>query len=1145
MTANQRKTGTFESIVIGLSNMLEPLESALGNDGAKEFLESIGIDIPEGVDALPGFINGVQKVLTAVGKTPGIVEAIITAVNADNYSQVISLAEQLIQQVKNTIEGIKEIEAAVDSLSKKPDTEAKTAALSGVVDQLMDFLLVTYLDKYYGVPEALEFIGVISRPAVGQEGSYNFSVDNLIDFIKDPAGRLQEIYQWGQPDFDDDKLLTVLKNILVRLGVPAVIVPNGAPNNRDLIDAFLVQIHANDGDPGLKISVEHKIETANTLPLSQGEEWKLEALLNGDLEAGASIIIHPDGNLTFNANKIAASGEFGVRFTAGKENDEPFIIFGEAEGSRLQVAKFIAQAIAGLNFDANNMEASAKLNVSGEIVGGKLVVDASGGDGFISTLMSAIKLESDFSMGFGFDSEDGLYFTGSSTLEIQLPTHVDLGPVSIDAITLSVGIEDSSFPISISANVGASLGPLQTAIEGIGVTGTLSVAENPEDGNLGPLNFDIAFKPPKGVGLAVDAGIVKGGGYLFLDPERGEYAGALELVFSEWIALRAVGVINTIMPDGSKGFSMIIVITAEFGSGIQLGFGFTLLGVGGIVGINRIVNIDPLKEGVKNGSVESVMFPQNVVANAPKIISDLKSFFPVKEDSFLIGPMAKIGWGTPTLMSVSLGLIIEIPEGNITILGVVKVVLPDENADVLRLQVNFIGRIEPSNKLLWFAAYLYDSRVLFITLEGGMGLLVQWGDQANFVVSVGGFHPKYSPPPLPFDAPSRIAVNILNESYAKVRIEGYFAVTSNSVQFGAKVEVFFGVSAFNIDGHLAFDALFQFDPFFFSFSLSMKLGVKVFGIGLFSVGFSGTLEGPTPWHIAGKGEISLLFFDIKVPFSHTWGDKQDTSLEKMEVMPLLVEELSALTNWQAILPASNNVAVTLREMTEEDSKLVLHPVGSFKISQRKLPLNYEFEKFGNKKTSDVKALDFDVEFAGGGELASDYVDEQFAIGQLRDLDDGDRLSKPGFEYMDAGREVKIKDAQIKANQAVVRKVRYEEIIIDNNFRRYTRRFFFFFRSTFVLINKFLFNFFLQNSAVAQAEVSQTYKKKLQPRDEKVAVNVNEYSVAFNEDNTSIDLNKTFKSVAMADQYLAQQLQANPALTGQLHVIPNTELNDAA
>ena len=70
------------------------------------------------------------------------------------------------------------------------------------------------------------------------------------------------------------------------------------------------------------------------------------------------------------------------------------------------------------------------------------------------------------------------------------------------------------------------------------------------------------------------------------------------------------------------------------------------------------------------------------------------------------------------------------------------------------------------------------------------------------MISVGGFHPRYSPPALPFPTPRRIALDILNTSVARLRAEGYFAVTSNSVQFGCLAEAFFGFSALNVSGHI-------------------------------------------------------------------------------------------------------------------------------------------------------------------------------------------------------------------------------------------------------------------------------------------------------------------------------------------------------
>src|SRR5262249_48477211 len=155
-------------------------------------------------------------------------------------------------------------------------------------------------------------------------------------------------------------------------------------------------------------------------------------------------------------------------------------------------------------------------------------------------------------------------------------------------------------------------------------------------------------------------------------------------------------------------------------------------------------------------------------------------------------PMAKLGWGTPTLVSLSLGVILEIPPGNVVILGILRIALPAEELPIIVLQINFVGAFEPEKKRLWFFAELYDSHILFITLTGGLGVLISFGDDANFVLTVGGFHPRFQPPVMPFPTPQRLAIDIINESFARIRVEGYFAVTSNSVQFGVMAEAFFG-----------------------------------------------------------------------------------------------------------------------------------------------------------------------------------------------------------------------------------------------------------------------------------------------------------------------------------------------------------------
>jgi len=291
----------------------------------------------------------------------------------------------------------------------------------------------------------------------------------------------------------------------------------------------------------------------------------------------------------------------------------------------------------------------------------------------------------------------------------------------------------------------------------------------------------------------------------------------------------------------------------------------------------------------------------------------------------------------------------------------------------------------------------------------------------------------------------------------------------------------------------------------------------------------------------------LLFFSIDVPFEHTWGNKENTKLDPIEVFPLLEKELNALTNWEAILPSSSNISVTLRQLGESDAdQLVLHPVGKLQISQRKVPLNYKIDKVGNQKTSDTNKMFVDAQIQGGDALGVSKVQEQFAIGQYTELDDSNRLSSPGFEPLDSGIEIAVEGDQVKTSKATKRIIRYESIIIDNNFKKFIRRrFYHYFRKGFSLLYDVLFGHFLNGSAVAQSVVSQQSKKRMQPFDAKIEVKPNEYSVAFNENNASIDASLSFASQAMANQFMNQQIQSDPSLASKLHVIPNTETNFAA
>lgn len=1136
---------TFELALIEFSRIIEPLADASeqGLDGMRALALRAGLDL--------------DRLLkdSSLGDLGNIADSIKTL-----YGALRPIAETGEVEASRVVALLAEIPRLIDSIAQMDDLELEDGVLAQFQDigqVLFDYVVIQYLRKYRpGLYCFLLLLGVVDEGKREDQVYPTINYSNIANLFKDVGATAHDAYGWGTNEFNAALVMVRLQGLFWFMGIAANLRPIDSGSDLPDVDPDvllpgsqlqipILSIEREEGAAEFGVSLVPLRQAADHSPglglipfgaasvseeIALDDRWRLRIAASAEVLVPWGISLRPEAiDLTGVADSVAPL-TVNLHFSIEREapRDEKDILFGSPEGPRLELGTIGLKL--GFAFDSDR---EPDIFVEIPVKGLRLAISGGEGDGFLQKILPEDGIAADFDLTLGVSSRQGIYFGGSGGLEVSLPAHLSLGPIDLQSLTISARLTEEGIPVSAGATVSANLGPLSVAVENIGLAATFAFSDG-NSGNLGPIDLTLGFKPPNGVGLSIDAGVVKGGGYLYFDFDKEEYAGILELDLNGIVSVKAIGLITTRMPDGSKGFSLLLIITAEFGSPIQLGLGFTLSAVGGLLGLNRTMRLEVIATGIRDGGINSVMFPQNVVANAPRIISDLKKYFPVEEGTFLIGPMVKIGWGTPNLVTVSLGIIIEIP-GNIAILGVLKVALPDEDAAVIVIQVNFMGAIEFDKKRLWFFAALFDSRVLFLTLEGQMGLLVGWGDDASFVVSVGGFHPAFNPPPLPFGAIVRIAISILNTDFARIRVEGYFAVTSNSVQFGAAVEIFFGVSAFNIDGHLAFDALFRFSPFYFIISISASLSVKVFGIGLFSVRFRGSLEGPTPWRVEGTGSISILFFSIDVDFSHTWGNEAETTLPPISVMPLLFDEYQKSENWLAELPASNQLLVSLRSFEQGATDIILHPVGSLKISQRAVPLGLTIDKVGNQKPSDANHFDVTVDTSGIDEKG--IIEESFAAGQFFAKSDNELLNAKSFEPMKSGIELSVEGEQYHAPEAVKRVVRYEKIIIDTHFKRFAISFYAWFGS--------LFGLFLNGNAVSKSVLSYKQQKMMKPFAEKVEIGTTLYGVAYNHDNSAFNGGAmAFTSQVQAMQFMNEQIAGDANLAQQLHVIPQVEMQGA-
>lgn len=604
--------------------------------------------------------------------------------------------------------------------------------------------------------------------------------------------------------------------------------------------------------------------------------------------------------------------------------------------------------------------------------------------------------------------------------ELLIPIHKDLGLINFDNVKWDYGpvTKDGALGgyLKVLSTFTTKLGPVIVKVENTGLG--MEVSTPDRKGDLGTTSVSFGFTPPKGVALRIDSEIITGGGFLELDPENSRYAGVLALKLAlekRDIGLVAVGLINTRLPNGDAGFSMLVSISVFFSPAIPLSFGFTLNAVGGLVGVDRTMKVDILRERIQNGAIHAIMFPENVIENASRIIGDLRAVFPPQKQHYVVAPFFKIGYGTPTVMEADLGLLLELPfKGRLILLGSLGVYLPNKDAEkrLGELHVDIFGDFNFAASYVLIEGRLRDSNLAEVALTGGFAFMLDWGSHPQFLLSVGGYHPRYKKPAR-FPEIPRVTALIKRGGDIRLSCRYYQAITSNSYQIGVSADLVVKKGHARAHGFLGFDALLQFDPFCFEADIRISVEVSYRGRSFFGIDMEFVLSGPEPWRARGYAKIKVLFFSLKLKFNISWGEEQkvvpvvvkpDALMEKLKV------QLQQSTNWSAKLPAGYTAAESLRSLAESEKRdqIIIHPSGYLELRQNLIPLNKTIEKVGNSTVAAKTSYRIsDYSFGNGKPIdaaTQNALMDYFSRGQFEDLPDSEKLSTPDFDLMAAGIE---------------------------------------------------------------------------------------------------------------------------------------------
>jgi hypothetical protein len=951
-------------------------------------------------------------------------------------------------------------EFEVSSLAGLPAPLDAAAFWVSVGEHLLDDLLEEYLRVHHpGAFLPLRVWAAIRYEPTAPTGPFRrpytrirVDRDHLLAMVRSPLASLQQAYGWGDPPrpFDHAGALEALAAALQAVRVPTRPItptiqrrppPPRAPSGRAADDvsglrAVLLRGASGLDDPQYQAGFDlypavagNQARPSGLLirPLLQGADGGTVPLGDHAMRWGVSAELGDAVGFTLfpgRTDVVGGQPAIGTFLELVGARGAPWYLVGNARTARVELRGFVI----GLSLGGTPAAPEVVLRAAAVAPDGKpaarIVVPLDDADGFVQEVARSDALTFDVPAEVRWSSRDGLSFNGRPTLAVDLPVSVRLGPVTLRDATLAV-VEGSaaggagSLALQVGVDVHGTFGPVAFVVEQPGFR--LRFA-SPGDGTVDVGGFGVSFEftPPRGVGLAIDAGLAQGGGLVRYDPATGRYGGVLAIRLSE-IAVQAVALLDTRLPDGQRGYSLLVMLSARFFPGIQLAFGITLTGVGGLVGINRRIDVDAVRERFSSGTAGRVLAPENPLRDLPALLTELSAVFPPADGLFVVGPTVQLQWAK--LVTLDVGVFLEFPgPTRVVVLGTARASLENPLADgpLLRLRCDFVGDLDLARSTLAFDAVLVDSRLLeSFPVTGGLMLRAGWGDAPYVLFSVGGFHPDFAPGALPVPKTlTRLAMSSGSPDDALyLRFEGYFAITSNTVQFGAAVEVSAKLGPLRVRGFLGFNALIRFEPFFFKIDFSVGMRIEWRGRSLAGITVSGTLSGPGPVRFTGKACIEVLFFDVCGSASFELGSEAAPAVGAVpSALDVLAGELRDPANLRAV---GDDRSVRLHPRLVASAP-VLPPTGLI-WEQTRAPLGLLLDRLQGSPLRRAETVEVTGAAVSGEEL------DWFAPGGFAELSDAEALTRRSFERLRSGVRLATGDDVVSAG--VVHEVEVEEFRI--------------------------------------------------------------------------------------------------------------------
>ncbi|MEO8297315.1 MAG: DUF6603 domain-containing protein [Burkholderiales bacterium] len=533
---------------------------------------------------------------------------------------------------------------------------------------------------------------------------------------------------------------------------------------------------------------------------------------------------------------------------------------------------------------------SLAMGVSGASGGGNgvaqgLLGDAGSGPGRLAPTFSpalAVQKHGSGPVLVGLRAGDG---AGPWWLSIQR----GFGPLYVEQIGLGVVEQNDALQkVSVLLDGRVSLLGLAAAVDDLQLTYTVASDASVFDPSRWAVDLaGLAFSSDLG-GLTLQGGLRK-----FTSGADTQYVGMLMGRFAVYGLSVFGGYGQGTSPNGDK-FASFFAFGAVNGP-IGGPPAFFLTGIGGGLGINRLLKLPTEFGQFARYPLIAALDPAAKPDPSPMdALVRLSETFPMNRGTFWFA--AGVSFTSFALVDGVAVVSVQIGDGlEVALLGLARMALPRPQVAIVSIELGLVARFSSKEGVLWVQAQLTDNSWLLypdVRLTGGFAFVVWFAgpNRGQFVLSIGGYHPRFHREGYP--VVPRLGLQWRIGSFITIKGESYFALTSEAVMAGVRVEVSATFGPAWAQVIFGADGIVFFDPFHFEveayaqISAGVTIDVWIGEITIsISIGARILVEGP---EFHGIATFSVGPIDLEVEFGDqhqpprpllTWGAFVEKYLE--------------------------------------------------------------------------------------------------------------------------------------------------------------------------------------------------------------------------------------------------------------------------